>query len=267
MVNKTKSQTDPIWQDVQAQARTLAEQEPAMSDFVHAVVLSKASLEQVVAGHLAQKLGNAEVPAKILAEQFALAFAHDESFPKAMRADIVAVYDRDPACQNHLDAVLYFKGFFALQTYRATHWLIHNGQRGMAIYMQNRASEIFGVEIHPAAKIGKGIMIDHAMGVVIGETAVIGDDVSMLHGVTLGGSGKETGARHPKIGNGVLISVGAKVLGNIRVGDGAKIGAGSVVLSDVPPHSTAVGIPAKIVGKVSSPEPSRSMDHSLDDEI
>lgn len=259
-----KTDPDPIWDKVQSEAKLLAEREPAMSGFLHDVVLSKSSLEKVIAGHLAEKLGNSAIPAKILVEQFALAYTHDVNFSVAMRADISAINDRDPACQSDLYPVLFFKGFLVLQTYRATHWLINNGQGGMAIYMQNRASEVFGADIHPSAKIGKGIMIDHASGVVIGETAIVGDDVSMLHGVTLGGSGKESGDRHPKIGNGVLISVGAKVLGNIHVGDCAKIGGGSVVLTDVPAYSTAVGIPAKIVGKVSSPEPSRSMDHSFD---
>lgn len=258
-----KAQTKSIWTQLQAEAEALAASEPAMARFLQEAVLSKAGLGQVMAGHLAAKLGNDEIPAKILAEQFALAFTHDDKFLAMLEADILAVHDRDPACKNYLNPILFFKGFLALQTYRAAHWLLQNEQHGMAIYMQNRASEIFGIDIHPAAKIGQGIMIDHASGVVIGETAVIGNDVSMLHGVTLGGSGKESGDRHPKIGNGVLISVGAKVLGNIRVGDCAKIGAGSVVLTDIPAYSTAVGVPAKVVGKVSSPEPSRAMDHSV----
>jgi serine O-acetyltransferase len=181
-----------------------------------------------------------------------------------MREDILATHERDPACKSQLDPVLFFKGFLALQTYRVAHWLMSHDRRGMALYLQIRASEVFGADIHPSARIGHGIMIDHATGVVIGETAVVGNDVSMLHGVTLGGSGKEGGDRHPKIGNGVLISVGAKVLGNIRVGDCAKIGGGSVVLTDVPAYSTAVGVPAKVVGKVSTPEPSREMDHSFE---
>ncbi|MBE8220752.1 MAG: serine O-acetyltransferase, partial [Alphaproteobacteria bacterium] len=168
----------------------------------------------------------------------------------------------DPACKTYLDVVLYYKGYMALQSYRAAHWLLGAGRRGMALYIQNRASEVFQADIHPAAQIGKAMFIDHATGVVIGETAVVGDEVSILHNVTLGGSGKEAGDRHPKIGNGVLISVGAKVLGNIRVGDCAKIGAGSVVLTDVPAYSTAVGVPAKIIGKVSE-APSRTMDHNV----
>jgi len=264
--NTADSQTDrldPVWVRVRQEAEAVAASEPAMSGFMHATVLNHDSLEQVVGSHLAEKMGNAEIGARVLSEVFEEAFAADRSIADSLRADIVANFDRDPACQTYLDPVLYFKGFLALQAHRAAHWLIGQGRRGMALYIQNRASEVFQADIHPAAKIGRGVFIDHATGVVIGETAVVGDEVSMLHSVTLGGSGKEGGDRHPKIGNGVLISVGAKVLGNIRVGDCAKIGGGSVVLTDVPAYSTAVGVPAKVVGKVSSPEPSRSMDHSV----
>jgi len=262
-----KSETvDPVWDALREEAALLAQQEPALSGFLHTAILNKTRLEEVIASHLAEKLGNSEVTACTLVENFTSAFGDDQHIAGAIRADIMAVHDRDPACRSYLDPVLFFKGFLALQTYRAAHWLVTRDRYGMAAYLQARASEVFGADIHPAAKIGKGIMIDHATGVVIGETSVIGDNVSMLHGVTLGGIGKKGGDRHPKIGNGVLISVGAKVLGNIHVGDCAKIGAGSVVLTDVPAYSTAVGVPAKIVGKVSTAEPSREMDHSLDTE-
>ena len=254
---------DPVWSTIREEANGLAEREPALSGFLHATILNFEALEIAIASHLSEKLANSEIGARTLCEVFEEAFASNDKFSTQVRADIVANFDRDPACRAHLDPVLYYKGFLALQTYRAAHWLINNGRRGMALYLQNRASEVFQTDIHPAAQIGQGIFIDHATGVVIGETAVVGDDVSMLHGVTLGGSGKEDGDRHPKIGNGVLISVGAKVLGNIRVGDCAKIGGGSVVLTDVPAYTTAVGVPAKIVGKVSGPEPSRQMDHRL----
>ena len=254
---------DPVWSTIREEATGLAEREPALSGFLHATILNFEALEIAIASHLSEKLANSEIGARTLCEVFEEAFASNDKFSTQVRADIVANFDRDPACRAHLDPVLYYKGFLALQTYRAAHWLINNGRRGMALYLQNRASEVFQTDIHPAAQIGQGIFIDHATGVVIGETAVVGDDVSMLHGVTLGGSGKEDGDRHPKIGNGVLISVGAKVLGNIRVGDCAKIGGGSVVLTDVPAYTTAVGVPAKIVGKVSGPEPSRQMDHRL----
>lgn len=254
---------DPVWSRIRTEATEMAGNEPAMSGFLHATLLNFEQLELAIASHLSEKLANAEMGARSLCEVFEEAFANNEKAAEAMRADIVAHFDRDPACRAYLDAVLYFKGFMALQTYRAANWLMAEGRRGMALYLQNRASEVFQADIHPSAKIGKGVFIDHATGVVIGETATVGDDVSMLHGVTLGGSGKEGGDRHPKIGNGVLISVGAKVLGNIRVGDCAKIGGGSVVLTDVPAYTTAVGVPAKIVGKVTTPEPSRQMDHSV----
>lgn len=257
------SRIDPVWSSIRREAAELAEREPALSGFIHATILNFERLEQAIASHLAEKLSNSEIGARTLNEVIEEAFTHNADFDETVRADIMANLDRDPACKTHLDPVLYYKGFLALQTYRAAHWMINNARRGMALYLQNRASEVFQTDIHPAAKIGKGTFIDHATGVVIGETAVVGDDVSMLHGVTLGGSGKEDGDRHPKIGNGVLISVGAKVLGNIRVGDCAKIGGGSVVLTDIPAYTTAVGVPAKIVGKVTSPEPSRQMDHSV----
>ena len=254
---------DPVWAQVRQEAQALADKEAALADFVHAVVLKHDRLDSVMAAHLSEKLANSEVGASSLRDIFQEAFTQDAEFAAAMRAYIVAHYDRDPACRAYLDPVLYFKGFLALQAYRAAHWWINQGRRGIALYIQNRASEVFQADIHPAAKIGKGVFIDHATGVVIGETAEVGDDVSMLHSVTLGGSGKEGGDRHPKISDGVLISVGAKVLGNIRVGKCAKIGGGSVVLTDVPAFSTAVGVPAKVVGKVSSDEQSRQMDHSV----
>lgn len=254
---------DPVWSQIRDEAAQMAEKEPGMSGFLHATILNFDRLELAIASHLSEKLANSEVGARSLCEVFEEAFADNKVISAAMRADIVAHYDRDAACHAYLEAVLYFKGFLALQTHRAANWLMGENRRGMALYLQHRASEVFQTDIHPAAQIGQGIFIDHATGVVIGETAVVGDDVSMLHDVTLGGSGKEGGDRHPKIGNGVLISVGAKVLGNIRVGDCAKIGGGSVVLTDVPAYTTAVGVPAKIVGKVTSPEPSRQMDHSV----
>jgi len=256
---------DPVWSQIRSDAERRAADEPSMSGFLHTTVLNQTRLEDVVAGHLAEKMGNSELGPAMLRAVFEEAYNADAAIGSAMRADIAATCDRDPACHSYLEPVLFYKGFMALQTYRAAHWHIGQGRRTTALYVQNRASEVFQADIHPAAKIGQGVFIDHATGVVIGETAVVGDDVSMLHSVTLGGSGKEGGDRHPKIGNGVLISVGAKVLGNIRVGECAKIGGGSVVLTDVPAYSTAVGVPAKIVGKVSTPTPSRQMDHSVDE--
>jgi serine O-acetyltransferase len=158
---------------------------------------------------------------------------------------------------------LYFKGFHALQTHRIGHWLWNHGRESLALFFQNQMSVEFGVDIHPAARLGHGIMLDHATGVVIGETAVVGNNVSILQSVTLGGTGKDEGDRHPKIGDGVLISAGAKILGNIRVGDGAKVGAGSVVLENVPAHTTVAGVPARIVGRPSSDQPALEMDHDF----
>ena len=255
---------DPVWARIRAEASEIAKREPVMSGFLHASVLNHDRLETVIASHLAEKMGNAEIGARALGEVFEESLVNNPDLGETLRADIIAHYDRDPACRTYLDPVLYYKGFLALQAYRAAHWMINYDRRATALYIQNRASEVFQADIHPAATIGRGMFIDHATGVVIGETAVVGDDVSMLHSVTLGGSGKEDGDRHPKIGNGVLISVGAKVLGNIRVGECAKIGGGSVVLTDVPAYSTAVGVPAKIIHGVSSAQPSRQMDHSVE---
>ncbi len=253
---------DPVWARICDEAKEVATSEPALRGFIHTTVLNCDSLEQMLAAHLSEKLGSGELPARPLVELFHEALT-DHKIKDAMRADIVVAYERDPACKTYLDVILYYKGYLALQTHRAAHWLINHNRRSLALYLQNRISEIFQVDIHPAAQIGKGVFIDHATGIVIGETAIIGDDVSMLHGVTLGGSGKQEGDRHPKIGDGVLISVGAKVLGNIRVGKCAKIGAGSVVLTDVPAHATAVGVPAKVVSGPAGDIPARDMDHRL----
>jgi serine O-acetyltransferase len=200
---------------------------------------------------------------QILREIADEAFGSSPALADAARSDIMAVYERDPACHRLIQPLLYFKGYQALQAYRVGHWLWTQGRRDMAYFVQMRVSEVFGVDIHPAARIGKGIMIDHAHSIVIGETAVVGDNVSMLHSVTLGGTGKEEEDRHPKIGSGVLIGAGAKVLGNIRVGDCARIAAGSVVLHDVPPKKTVAGVPARIVGDVQCSQPSVSMDHLI----
>ena len=265
MLETSKLQTDidPVWTRILCEAEAMANKEPALSGFLHAMILNQPQLELAIACHLSEKLGHGEVTSRILVDFFQEAFLSDAQISDAMRTDIVAVFERDPACKNYLDVVLFFKGFLALQAYRAAHWLLEKERRGMALYIQSRSSEVLGADIHPNAKIGKAIMIDHATSVVIGETAHIGDNVSMLHDVTLGGNGKETGERHPKIGCGVLISAGAKILGNIHVGDCAKIGAGSVVLDDVPAYCTVVGIPAKIVGEMSSSEPAHTMDHVI----
>ncbi len=187
----------------------------------------------------------------------------DPAIGASARADLMAVYERDPACHRYLQPVLFFKGYQAVQAYRIGHWLWNGGRRDLAYFVQMRVSEVFGVDIHPNARIGRGLMIDHAHSIVIGETAVVGDNVSMLHSVTLGGTGKEDGDRHPKIGNGVLIGAGAKVLGNIRVGHCSRIAAGSVVLDEVPPNTTVAGVPARVVGKAGCDQPALTMDQRL----
>ena len=239
---------DPIWKALRQEAVQMAEGEPAMASFVHGTILKHDRLEGALAYHLANKIGGEDVSPMLTREIFEEAIDADPGIGAAVRADLSAVFERDPACHSYVEAFLFYKGFLALQGYRVAHWLWHQGRRPMALFVQSRISELFDVDIHPAAQLGRGIMIDHATGVVIGETAVVEDDVSMLHGVTLGGTGKEQGDRHPKIRRGVLISVGAKILGNIEVGAEARIAAGSVVLSDVAPRCTVAGVPAKPIG-------------------
>lgn len=252
---------DPVWDSIRADAGEMAAAEPLVASLVHAVILHHRSLENALSCRLAQKLGSPDIPEMVLRELADEAFAADPAIGDAARADIVAVRERDPACRRHVDPVLFFKGFQSLLAYRIAHWLWLAGRRDVALYMQMRMSEQFAIDIHPAARIGMGVMIDHGHGIVVGETAVIGDDVSMLHGVTLGGTGKEGGDRHPKIGAGVLIGAGAKILGNIRIGACSRIAAGSVVLREVPPCKTVAGVPARIVGDAGCSHPSHSMDH------
>lgn len=254
---------DPIWRAIREEATCVAADEPAMAAMLHDAVLAHDSLEAALCARLADKLGSKDLRAPQLQPLFDEAFAADATIAAALRADIAAVCDRDPASHSLLKPVLFLKGFQALATHRIAHWLWRQGRHTLALHLQSRSSEVFGVDIHPAARFGQGIFIDHATGVVVGETAVVGNDVSMLQGVTLGGTGKETGDRHPKIGPGVLLSAGAKVLGNIEIGAYAKIGAGSVVLEAVPAGCTAAGVPAKLVGKCGSDKPASEMDHSL----
>jgi serine O-acetyltransferase len=254
---------DPIWSALRAQAEELAANEPALASFAHATILRHARLEEALAYHLARKIGGEDLSTLQVHEILLEAFGADAEIGAAIRADLSAVFQRDPACASYVQAFLFFKGFHALQSYRAAHWLWRNGRHVMAHYFQNRMSDLFAVDIHPAARLGRGIMIDHATGVVIGETAVVDDDVSMLHGVTLGGTGKEDEDRHPKVRRGVLLSAGAKILGNIEIGEYSRVGAGSVVLKAVPPHTTVAGVPARVIGKAGSQRPSQDMDHCL----
>jgi serine O-acetyltransferase len=255
------SELDPVWQRITDEAQAAVADEPLLGGMLHATVLHHGDLESALAYRLAQKLANGEMSEQIIREMGDEAYATEPALGDAARADIVAVFDRDPACHRFLQPLLYFKGFQAIQAYRVGHWMWTQGRKDIAYFIQMRVSEVFGIDIHPAARIGKGIMIDHAHSIVIGETAVVGDNVSMLHSVTLGGTGKETEDRHPKIGDGVLIGAGAKVLGNIRVGNCSRIAAGSVVLEEVPPCKTVAGVPARIVGEAGCDQPSMSMDH------
>ena len=256
---------DPVWSAIRDEAEATARVEPLMASLVHAGVLHHDNLERALAFRIAQKLASPEMSDLILREIADAAYAADAHLGRAARADILAVYERDPACHRFLQPLLFFKGFQALQCHRVAHWLWRTQRRDMAYFIQMRTSEAFGVDIHPAARMGVGIMIDHAHSIVIGETAVVGDNVSMLHSVTLGGTGKADGDRHPKIGAGVLIGAGAKVLGNITVGRCSRIAAGSVVLDPVPPNKTVAGVPARIVGEAGCAEPSKSMDQLLSD--
>jgi serine O-acetyltransferase len=254
---------DPVWDRIRDEAEQAVLDEPLLGGLVHSSVLHHATLARALAFRISMKLASGEMSEQILREIADEAHAADPGLVQAARADIAAVYDRDPACQRFLQPLLFFKGFQALQAYRLGHWLWREGRGDLAYFVQMRVSEVFGVDIHPAARIGQGIMIDHAHSIVIGETAVVGDNVSMLHSVTLGGTGKEESDRHPKIGSGVLIGAGAKVLGNISVGDCCRIAAGSVVLEDIPPKKTVAGVPARIVGEAGCAQPSVTMDHLL----
>jgi serine O-acetyltransferase len=254
---------DPIWTEVRREADAVARSEPALAGFIYATILSKDRLEDAVCHRLAQRLNHSDVDAGLIAETFGQVLAEHPELGRAFRADLAAVYDRDPACSRYIEPLLYFKGFHALVTHRFAHELLKKGRRDFALYLQSQSSRIFGVDINPAARMGIGIMLDHGTGIVIGETAVVGDNCSILQNVTLGGTGKETGDRHPKIGSNVLLSVGAKVLGNIKVGDCSVVGAGSVVLKEVPPRTTVAGVPAKEIGPARCPEPARTMDQRL----
>ena len=257
----------PVWAALRNEAEHAARTEPALASLVNAVILSNDNLGDALSYQLAHKLGDQELRAMSLRELAIQAYRAAPELVETAEADLRAVYERDPACKGYVQPFLFFKGFQALQTQRIAHWLWGQGRETMAFYLQSRMSEIFQVDIHPATRIGSGVFIDHGTGIVIGETAVIGDDVSLLQGVTLGGTGAERGDRHPKIGRGVLLGAGAKVLGNIQIGDYAKVASGSVVLKPVPPHCTAAGVPARLVNCPTSEEPARSMDHTLADVV
>jgi serine O-acetyltransferase len=254
---------DPIWTRLRNEAEAVVAREPELAGFVYTYVLNHGRLEDAVAHRIADRLDSAAFDGDLINRAFGEMAAGERDYSVALRADLVAVFDRDPACSRFIEPVLYFKGFHALQTHRLAHWLHGKGRKDFAFYLQSKASEVFQVDINPAVPMGKGIFIDHGTGIVVGETAVIEDDVSILQNVTLGGTGKETGDRHPKIRRGVLIGAGAKILGNIEVGRCSRVAAGSVVLKPVPPNATVAGVPAKVVGQAGCAEPARSMDQVL----
>lgn len=257
---------DTLWSKIREEAARDAAKEPLLASFLYSVVLSHTRFENALSFILASKLGSTTLSAASLRDLIERAFAADPKICEAARADIEAVISRDPACRGYSIPLLYFKGFHSIQAYRVAHhyWVVDN--KTMALYLQSRISETFAVDIHPGAKLGKGLLFDHATSIVIGETSVIEDDFSMLHEVTLGGTGKVGGDRHPKIRRGVMIGAGAKVLGNVTIGEGAKIGAGSVVLHDVPPHCTVAGVPARPVGIPSAALPALEMDQELEED-
>lgn len=262
--NEALSRVDPIWSEVRREAEEIVVSEPALASFVYATILNHQRLEDAVVHRVSQRLSNSVVSAEIIRLAYNEALADSPDIGDTMRCDIAAVYDRDPACDRHIEPVLYFKGFHAIQTHRLAHWLWNRGRRDFALFLQSRSSSVFQTDISPAAPMGRGIFLDHATGLVVGRTASIGDNVSILQDVTLGGTGKEGGDRHPKIRNGVLIGAGAKILGNIEIGEGAKVAAGSVVLHPVAPHTTVAGVPARVVGTTEG-EASRGMDQTFED--
>jgi serine O-acetyltransferase len=256
---------DPVWARIRGEAEDVVRREPELASLIYTCILHHDTLEGAVVHRVAERLNHPDVSGEQIRQAYSDALEDDASLGPAFRADIVATVDRDPASDRYLEPVLYFKGFHAIQTHRLAHWLWGKHRCDFAYYLQSRASAVFQCDIHPAVTIGRGIFLDHATGLVVGETAVIEDDVSMLQDVTLGGTGKETGDRHPKIRRGALISAGAKVLGNIEIGCCARVAAGSVVLKEVPPNTTVAGVPAKIVGEAGCAEPARTMDQLLHD--
>jgi serine O-acetyltransferase len=254
---------DPIWMRIRSEAEAVVRQEPQLASFIYTSLLEHDSLASAVVQRISDTLDHPAVSGATIREAFLEAVADQPGIGDAFRVDIVATYDRDPATARFLEPVLYFKGFHAIQTHRLAHWLWGRHRRDFAFYLQSRSSAVFQTDIHPAAKIGRGIFLDHATGLVVGETSVIEDDVSLLHGVTLGGTGNESGDRHPKIRRGVLIGAGASILGNIEIGHCARVAAGSVVIKPVPNNVTVAGVPAKVVGEAGCAEPSRTMDQML----
>ena len=271
MSGRTQDQTvvvpldmgEPVFARMRGEAEDIIRREPEIAGFIYSTILNHDSLESVIIHRVAARLAHPDVQSDLIRQAYLEILAGDPSLSRAFHADLLAVIDRDPACTRVIEPILYFKGFHAIQTHRLAHALWLAGRHDFAFYLQSRASAVFQTDVHPAARIGRGVFLDHATGLVVGSTAVVEDNVSMLQDVTLGGTGKETGDRHPKIRHGVLIGAGAKILGNIEVGHCARIAAGSVVLHPVPHNKTVAGVPARIVGDAGCAEPARSMDQIL----
>jgi serine O-acetyltransferase len=259
----TLRKADPVLARMHAEAEEIIRREPEIAGFIYSTVLNHETLDSVIIHRVAARLAHQDVPSDLIRQAYSDVVADDPSFSEAFHADLLAVVDRDPACTRVIEPILYFKGFHAIQAHRLAHALWTAGRHDFAFYLQSRSSAVFQTDIHPAARIGKGIFLDHATGLVVGSTAVIEDNVSMLQDVTLGGTGKQMGDRHPKVRHGVLIGAGAKILGNIEVGHCARIAAGSVVLHPVPNNKTVAGVPARIVGEAGCAEPARTMDQIL----
>ncbi len=255
----------PIWLNLRQEASDALIAEPSLASMLHSTILSHDDLAGALSYHIARKLGDDSIRGMTLREIVRKAYATEPALIEYAQADLQAVYERDPAAKGYLQAFMFFKGFLSLQIYRVSHRLWQEGRYTMAHFLQSRVSELFQIDINPAARIGKGVFLDHGTGIVIGETAVVGDDCSILQGVTLGGTGAERGDRHPKVGRGVLLGAGANVLGNITIGDYAKIASGSVVLKPVPAHCTAAGVPAKLINCKTCEDPARQMDHTMPD--
>jgi serine O-acetyltransferase len=256
---------DPVWARIRQEAEEIVRREPELATFLYSTILHHDTLEQAVVHRLADRLDRPDIPGELIRQVFEDALEHEPAIGACFRADIVATVDRDPATHRCIEPVLYYKGFHAIQTHRLAHWLWQQGRKDFAYCLQSRSSAAFQCDIHPAARVGRGIFLDHATGLVVGETAVIEDDVSLLHDVTLGGTGKEHEDRHPKIRRGVMIGAGAKILGNIEIGECARVAAGSVVLKPVPRNTTVAGVPARVIGTAGCPEPARSMDQLFHD--
>ncbi|WP_201210310.1 serine O-acetyltransferase [Rhodocyclus purpureus] len=255
--------SDALWAQLRREAQASYAASPMLAPLFFDSILNQPNFESAVFHRIAARLRNDVISLPLIVRAFHRAAEADPSISEALKADISAVFERDPACERLIEPFLYFKGFHAIQTHRLTHWLYHNDEREFALYLQSRSSEVFQTDIHPAARIGRGVFLDHATGLVVGATAVIDDDVSLLQNVTLGGTGKQSGDRHPKVRRGAMIGAGAKILGNIVVGENARVAAGSVVLQEVPPGCTVAGVPARVVRTATPEEPARSMDQGL----